>query len=461
MSLRQNDTIAAICTPPGEGGVAIVRVSGVQAKAIATALFSSTSLKFQGFCPHTLHFGNFSDPDGIFLDQGLCVYMPKPHSYTGEDTAEFHIHGGYAAPQAVLEAVLQHGARMAERGEFTLRAFLNGRLDLTQAEAVAELIHAPTKAALHLAQAKLSGILGQRITELRRPLEELRRDLTVAVDFPEDELECLPPDIFLQKLDHALAQLDALLQSVQRARAWREGSMVVLCGPVNSGKSSLLNAFLGKERAIVSNIPGTTRDYLEENINLDGLLLRLVDTAGLRATQDSVEYAGMEMSRALAVQADMVLFVIDGSRAVEDKELETIQSMGLKNLFIVINKRDKPCAIPCPVDIFEAHGFDTLQVSASTGQGLEDLGATIRKHLLSGQGEPDPDEAAPNLRQAKILTQAKKELLGLRQDLQKGLPPDVLGVSLESACSLLASLTGEMTPEEILRQIFEDFCIGK
>ncbi len=458
---RKDDTIAAICTAVGEGGVAIVRVSGPKAKEIGCKLFSPKNTNFTDFTPHTLHFGQIMDENNSPLDEGLCVFMPGPRSYTGEDSVEFHTHGGRVAPAAVLEAALASGARMAERGEFTLRAFLNGQLDLTQAEAVAELIHAPTKAALHLAQAKLSGALGQRINTLRKSLEELRLKLCVAIDFPDEDVECLSPQELISCVEQATIDLDQLLSGVERARAWREGAMAVLCGRVNAGKSSLLNALLGRERAIVTDQPGTTRDYLEEGINFDGLMIRLVDTAGLRDTADDIEAAGMEMSRELAKRSDLVVFVADGSRPLLKDELAAATAFGPERTLVAVNKADLPSATPDVATIFEEHWFTTVSISAKTGQGLDELGQAIRRAVLAGMNEPDPDEATPNVRQAQVLRCAKKELTTLSQDAAKGVPFDLLGVALERACAELSSLIGEITPDEVLNSIFDSFCIGK
>jgi tRNA modification GTPase len=462
---RTTDTIAAVCTATGESGVAIVRLSGPRALEAARRLFSPANPRFTDFKPHTLHFGTFRGADGEALDEGLCAFMPGPRSYTGEDTVELHTHGGLAAPRAVLEAALDAGCRLAERGEFTLRAFLNGRLDLTQAEAVAELIHAPTKGALHLAQVKLSGALGRRIATLRAHLETLKRELCVAVDFPEDDVECLPPEVLDARLGEALDGLDALLAGVERARAWREGAMAVLCGRVNAGKSSLLNGLLGRRRAIVTDQPGTTRDYIEETLHLDGLLLRLVDTAGLREDAEEVERAGMELSRELAAQADLVVFVADGSRPVSRDELETAAACGPDRTLVVLNKADLPPADPDPAAVYEEHWFTTVRASAATGQGLDDLARAMRRAVLAGSnapGEgPDPDEVAPNERQARALKRARKDLAAMRADAAAGVPHDLLGVALDAACAELAALTGEITPQEVLDSIFDTFCIGK
>lgn len=459
---RKKDTIAAICTAIGEGGVAIVRLSGPRAKEFGRDLFMATNPSFTDFRPHVMHLGEIKAEDGTVLDQGLAVFMPGPRSYTGEDTVELHVHGGLAAPRAVLEAALAAGCRLAERGEFTQRAFLNGRLDLTQAEAVAELIHAPTKAALHLAQAKLSGALGKRIRAVREELEGLRRELCLAVDFPEDDVECMPPDALDAKLGEAMDALDALLAGVDRARAWREGAMAVLCGRVNAGKSSLLNGLLGRERAIVTDRPGTTRDYIEEPLNLDGFLVRIVDTAGLRDDSgDDVELAGMEMSRELAERADLVVFVADGSRPVSRDELDIARSLGPERTLVAVNKADLPPAEPDPAAVYEGHWFTTVRVSAASGMGMEELARAMRRAVLAGRGEPDPDEAAPNARQAEALTRARKELAAMRTDAAAGVPPDLLGPMLEAACSELAALTGEITPQQVLDSIFDSFCIGK
>ncbi|MGE4192049.1 MAG: tRNA uridine-5-carboxymethylaminomethyl(34) synthesis GTPase MnmE [Pseudodesulfovibrio sp.] len=455
------DTIAAIATPPGDGGVGIIRISGSRARDIAHAVFCAASPAFDDFEPYRLHYGHIQDPDGVELDDVLCAFMPGPRSYTGEDVAEINCHGGRAVLAAVLQETLRHGARLAERGEFTYRAFMNGRLDLSQAEAVAEMIHAPTRAAMHLAQVKLSGLLGLKIADLRTSLEALRAQMAVAVDFPEEELECLSPEELIQTVDAVRKEIKLLLCAVDRTRAWREGALVVLAGRVNAGKSSLMNGLLGRNRAIVTDQPGTTRDYLEETLNLDGLAVRLADTAGIRATDDAVEAAGLAKGRELMDQADLVIVLCDGTTPPDDEILATARDLDPKKTLAVLNKTDLPGFSLAHGEPFTELGLRTAGVSAKTGQGLPQLCAMIREQVLHGAGQPDTDVIAPNARQAAMLAEADAELAGLAEDALAQVPYDLLSVRLETACNALASITGEIAPADVLNSIFDSFCIGK
>lgn len=464
--MHHTDTIAAIATPLGQGGIGIIRISGPDAMSILTRLFRSSSAAFSGFRPRFMHHGHIlavtarsqsSDPVEV-LDEVLAVFMPGPSTFTGEDVAEIHCHGGPAIVTAILEAVFACGAVPAAAGEFTKRAFLNGRMDLTQAEAVAEMIAAPVRGGARLAQAKLDGMLGKRIAALRTRLEMVRMKLCVAVDFPEEDIECLAPDEFLDDVQGVQEALASLAANYDRARCWREGALVVLAGQVNAGKSSLMNGLLGRTRAIVTDIPGTTRDFLEEQLNFNGLPVRLVDTAGLRETGDIVEQEGVRISRDLATQADLVLLVVDARHGVGHAEEELIAAVGTDRVLVVCNKIDLADTLP-----IIPQGCMHVAVSAKQGTGLDTLVAAARGHVLDrqGAGEPEPGDLVPNLRQARALGQAADELDALRDDITAGMPYDILGVRLETACAILSEITGETTPDEILNKIFESFCIGK
>lgn len=478
MSFNAPDTIAAIATASGPGAVGIVRLSGPAALPLALALFRSPSAGFSSFKPRFLHHGSLVDASGRVLDEALVAFMPGPGSFTGEDVVELQCHGGPAVLRSVLEELLSRGARLARPGEFTLRAFRHGRLDLTQAEAVAETIAAPTRAALHLAQLKLSGALSQRIAILRAALESLRARLCLAVDFPDEDVDCLPLAELRQAALSASADVERLLSGVERTRAWREGVLAVLAGKVNAGKSSLLNALVGRRRALVSAEPGTTRDYLEEQMDLSGLLVRLVDTAGLRGSQtdldaavgatidatiSAVEAQGQELSREFMARAEAVLYVLDASRPLHPEDRAALAGLAPGRSLLVLNKTDLPEACPGSAgaqDLAQELGLAWVRVSAKTGAGLEELCAMLRQRLTQGQ-EPDPDEIAPNARQAALLGQARAELLALADDAQAALPYDILGVRLEAACRLLCELTGEITPDAVLEDIFSRFCLGK
>ncbi len=465
MTLRQEDTIAAAAGAPGHGGIAVVRISGPKARAVLSAIFapgrSGRAARDSGFCfrPRFLHHGQALGADGLPVDEVLGVLMPGPASATGEDTAELHCHGGPGIVAAVLEAAAGAGARPARPGEFTRRAFLNGKLDLTAAEAVAEIIHAPTLEGARLARAKLDGALGRAVAGLRAGLDALRVQVTLAVDFPDEDAKLLDAPAFTAGIGAGLAGIADLLAAFDRASLWREGASCLLGGTVNAGKSSLLNALLGRERAIVSPLPGTTRDYIEESVGLGGLPVRLIDTAGLRPTGDLIEAEGMRLTEDLAETAGVVLLVVDAGKGLGPEEeaflVRRAEALAQGRVLLVWNKIDQsplppPAAPPCPV----------LPVSAKTGQGLRELAEAVRAVLLRAS-PPAPGDLAPNLRQADLLRHAQGELLDLQTALASGLPPDILAVHLDTAAELLDEVTGKSSTEDLLDRIFADFCIGK
>ena len=479
------DTIAAVATAPGAGGVGVIRISGPLAKHLLERIFRPSSPRFAGFVPRKMHHGHIVDDRGGTLDDVLTVFFPGPHSFTGEDVAEIHGHGGPALLHTVLDAVLDadisatSGAeggrvRMAERGEFTRRAFLNGRMDISQAEAVAELIASPGAESARLASAKLEGLLGKRVSELRDRLEYLRQRVCLAVDFPEEESEGLPPAEFAAVAGEVADALRGLLAAYERARIWREGALVALVGQVNAGKSSLMNALLGRPRAIVTECPGTTRDYLEEECRILGLPVRLVDTAGLReGSEDPIEREGMRRGREKMQEAGLVILVLDGERlaALSEREcdlalraeLEALDGVDCSRRVAVWNKADlAPLSPELRNRAEQTLGMICLPLSARTGHGLEELCSLLAGKVRGGNASgPDEGEIAPNRRQARVLEQALSELTELKREIAAHIPPDLCGLRLDTACVHLGEVIGLNSTEETLNAIFADFCIGK
>ncbi len=459
------DLIAAVATPPGTGGVGVIRLSGRGAPDAAGSLFRSPHPHFSGLKPYRLHHGWLHaapERGAPALDEVLLAFMPGPNSYTGEDVVEIHCHGGAAVLQALLQAVFAAGARPAGPGEFTKRAFLNGRMDLTQAEAVAELIASQSQAGLALASSRLQGDIGRAVSSMRKTLLEARAQLCLAVDFPEDDVECADP----QQLDGLLAsvqeQAHKLAAAGERTRPWREGVLTVLAGQVNAGKSSLFNTLLGRSRAIVADLPGTTRDYLEEAVVIRSIPMRLVDTAGLRDTGDIIEEEGMRISRDLVSQADIVVLAVDAGRTplLDRPEQELLARLEPNRVVVAANKCDILSDDPLS-RLGAADGWRVVLVSAHTGQGMEELMDAMAAAAGRGQPEPALGQAAPNARQTRLLKQAAEELAGLREELAQSTPYDVLSVRLDAAAASLADITGESTSDDVLNAIFDQFCIGK
>lgn len=464
MTFFSSDTIAAIATPPGVGGIAVIRISGPAARDVLGRVFASSQSKDRNFAfrPRFMHHGHALDAWGQAVDEVLAVFMPGPGTATGEDVGEIHCHGGRGVSAALLEAVLAAGARPAGPGEFSKRAFLNGRMDLTQAEAVAEIIAAPTREGARLAKAKLDGLLGGKIRELRAMLDHARMRIAAAVDFPDEDLDLLPREELAANMEKTLAAIDGLLQAYQRARLWREGALAVLAGCVNAGKSSLMNALLGRARAIVSPVPGTTRDYIEETIQVNGMPLRLADTAGIRAAEDAVEEEGIRLAHGLVHEADLILLVVDVEKGLTAEEAAFLDehkaATQAGRVLILMNKLDKQPDAALPEVIENCR---TLGVSAKEGLGLARLIQVMAETLHNSAAQDLATDLAPNLRQSKLLQQAAAELQALVDDIRADLPPDILSVRLETAAMHLDDVTGTSSSDEILGQVFSTFCIGK
>lgn len=453
-------TIAAAATPPGTGGVAIIRISGPSSLAILREAVRKADGEYINFTPRFLRHGWVKDAAGQNMDECLAVYMPGPKTFTGEDAAEIHCHASPLIVQLVLERCLELGARQAGRGEFTRRAFLSGRLDLSQAEAVAELARAPGKEALRYSLDRLSGCLAAKVSSLKEKLTNLSVQACVAIDFPEDEVPPLSREEFTALMDPLIADLDALLGNARRAAAFQAGGVILLLGPVNAGKSSLLNALCGRKRALVSDSPGTTRDFLEVSLDFNGLAVRLTDTAGLRmpgeAAESAVEALGIEQSLSLLEQSDLVWLVVDGSGSFSGLESLAARVKD-KPCLVVLNKNDLPRNGE-PPDFLKK--WPVIAASALTGDGLEELAEQSRAALL-GEDNGGSYGLAPNVRQASELAKAKAELELLKGDLEAGQSLDASLAHLDSANAILDNVLGVAAHDRLLDQIFSQFCIGK
>lgn len=475
-----DDTICAVATSMGEGGIGIVRVSGPQAVSFAAQIVALRNRRnLQQIQSHRLYLGDLVLPQGqqtspsspaARLDEVLVTVMRGPRSYTGEDVVEIHCHGGPLILQLACEALIRAGARLAEPGEFTKRAFLNGRLDLTQAEAVLDTIRATTTTGLRVAQDQLKGELGQRVDDIRQDLIALLAHLEAGMDFVEEDVTFIEAKEIEQTLDRVLDALTRLLETADQGRIVREGLRTAIIGRPNVGKSSLLNALLQTNRAIVSHIPGTTRDTLEEWLNINGVPLRLVDTAGLHDAEDSIEQEGIRRTNAAVDQADLLLIVFDGSRSLYPQDLELLTLALEKKRIIVINKSD----LDHQISESEILGllrdqkalagdppFQLVRLSAKTGAGLDALRTAIYSLALGSSLEASHSILVSRLRHKTALTQAKTELEHARQALACGLSSECLAVDLRMALTALGEVTGEVSSEDILDKIFREFCIGK
>lgn len=451
------DTIAAIATPMGEAGIGIVRLSGPLAEPIARRLFRPhrPRLKWRS---HRLYLGHIVDPQGGVVDEVLLTFMRAPHTYTREDVVEINCHSGYGVLRCILELALAQGARPARPGEFTLRAFLSGRLDLTQAEAVLEVIQARTATGLSVAAAHLAGALGRGLGQARRHLLDLLARVEAALDFPEEATET-PPGVLAEGLEGQIGSLRQLAETYQEGRLLQEGLLVVIAGRPNVGKSSLLNCLLNLDRAIVTEIPGTTRDLVEETITLGGVAVRLSDTAGLRPARDRLEALGIERTRARLDQADLVLYLVDGSEPPAPEDRAALTDLAGRRGLAVINKIDLPAALSA-ADLKEASPFPIVKISALTGAGIDGLKQEI-VNLALGGGLKVAGEVITQARHYQHLNNCLNYLEGAR-GLITGEPPwELVALELREAIRELGEITGEEVGEAVLDRIFEQFCLGK
>jgi tRNA modification GTPase len=460
--MSNHDTIAAISTPVGIGGIGIIRISGPRAVAIVQPLFPSIT-SFEALSSHHLILGNIIDPvRGTVVDQTLLTYMKAPQTYTREDVIEINCHSGPLVLQKVMELVLRRGARLAEPGEFTLRAFLNGRIDLTQAEGIIELIQAQTDQALEKANKLLQGDLRQLLKGIQEELLSLLAQLEAAIDFPEEELEILDREEWNRLLqDRILRPLSQLIEAYEDGRPFREGLSFVIVGKPNVGKSSLLNKLLKEDRAIVTSIPGTTRDTVEETILIKGLAFRLVDTAGIRRARDEVEEAGILRTRQKVREAQIVLFMLDTSHSLEEEDRAIFQEIGDKPVLVVLNKMDLPSVVSSKEIQYQFPGRELLLISARYGQGIETLKEKLHELFLQTHAPESLPDLIPTLRQKQIFDQMVSSLSRAYQLCEQNQSPEFIALDLQKALDELGSLIGTTTSEDVLDRVFSRFCIGK
>ena len=460
--LPTTDTIAAIATAPGRGGIGIVRISGPQALSLLRTLFVPSKPRVE-FTSHTLYHGKIVAPNGPVLDEVLAVYMRAPRTYTREDVVEIHCHGSFLVQSTILSAILECGARPAEGGEFTKRAFLSGRIDLTRAEAVLDLLQAETVRGHQLAVNQLEGKLFLQMEEIRHELIAILAVLEVAIDFPDDDVEIFNHHQVQQQLtESVIGPVVQLMAMAEQGRIFREGIRVVIFGRPNVGKSSLLNALLREERALVTPLPGTTRDTIEEVLSVRGIPVHLVDTAGIRAHEDPIEALGIERAQQKLREADVVLFLLDAEAGVSERDRELYATICGKQHLVVANKEDLISGEQLALLQEAFPGRGVIPISARDGSGLETLQDELYRLVIGDRLElADQLTFAPNIRHRSVLSKTLEACRHFEQSLVAGVPVDLLAVDIQSALDYLGDITGVTTAEDVLDTIFTRFCIGK
>ena len=461
------DTIAAIATPRGVGAIAILRMTGDRSEAILEEFFKGTK-SLSAAPPNTIIPGYLfrTREKKETLDRVIVLKFKAPHSYTGEDIYEIHCHGGLCVVQEALSLLVENGARIAEPGEFTRRAFLNGKMDLIQAEAVAEIINAQTRESLKLSFSQHSGILSEELKALKNALIRQCSLLEIELDFSTEDIEFADRREIEKEVDETILEVERLIQSYKYGRILREGVHAVIAGRPNVGKSSILNRLLEEDRAIVTEVPGTTRDSIEESLDIDGILFKITDTAGLRETADKVEKMGVQRTMRLLENADIVLFVIDSSKELNEddlnlfKNIDAIYTAQETQYIIACNKSDLAEKIDMTVLQQRFPSNNALKISAKTGDGFDDLKKRMKESIF-GEGYDSNGIFVSKLRHKKELEKAKECLENARESLANNLSPEFISLDVRGALNHLGEITGEVTSQDILTEIFSSFCIGK
>lgn len=457
----KTDTIAAIATAMSNSGIGIVRISGDEALEVADRIFVSKkgNKKVSEMASHTIHYGYVKDGEDI-VDEVMLLIMKAPNSYTTEDTIEIDCHGGVLVMQKILETVLKYGARAAEPGEFTKRAFLNGRIDLSQAESVIDIINAKNDFALQSSVSQLRGSVLEKIKDLRAAIIHEIAFIESALDDPEHvDIESYPQKLLIT-VKSLWKTVDKMLESADNGRVLREGINTVIVGKPNAGKSSLLNTLVGQERAIVTDIAGTTRDILEEQIRLRGISLNVIDTAGIRDTDDVVEQIGVNKSREYVEKADLVIYVVDSSTPLDENDEEIIASIQDKNAIILLNKSDLH-QVATKEMLKEKIDRKTIEISAKEQTGIEELETAIQEMFFHGKISFNDEVYITNVRHKNALEETAKSLQMVINSIENGMPEDFFSIDLMSAYEELGSIIGESVGEDLVNEIFSKFCMGK
>lgn len=449
------ETIAAISTPPGVGGIGIIRISGDNALNVAKRIFKAKNKS--EIKPFTIRFGYVVDENQNALDQVLVSYFKSPKSYTGEDVIEINCHGGNVSTREILELVLKNGARLAEPGEFTKRAFLNGKLDLTQAEAVIELINSKSDKESKASYKQLEGLLGAKIKEIKQGIIDLLVDIEANIDYPEYDIEEVRRERIYNVLSANVAKLETLEKSFESGKILRDGVSTVIIGKPNVGKSSLLNRLVKEDRAIVTEIAGTTRDTIEEYITIRGIPLKLVDTAGIHETDDIVESIGVNKSKKAIDESELVLLMLDATRELSKEDEELLEATKNKNRIILINKIDADKKIN--KDMFKSD--KVIEMSTKTLAGIEELEETIEEMFNISELNMENEIVITNVRHKNLIHKAAEEIKNAIISIKNGLPIDMLSIDLQEALQNLGEITGESISEEVVKGIFAKFCVGK
>ncbi len=463
VKLNKEDTIAAIATPFGAGSIGVIRLSGEKAIEIVEKIFVSPKHTPLGDFPsHRVIYGHIVDKDKAeIIDEVICLVMRAPRSYTREDVVEIQCHGGMMPLRRILALVLAQGARLAEAGEFTKRAFLNGRLDLAQAQAVMDIIEAKSESSLRMASGHLMGKFSQQINSIREPLLEMIAHYEATIDFPEEEVDPVDNLAVSETLYDLQADIDEMLRTAHTGRILKDGLMTAIIGKPNVGKSSLLNFFLQEERAIVTDIPGTTRDSLEEYANIEGIPFRFIDTAGIRETEDKVEKIGVEKAHTYLEQADIILVVLDSSRPLDENDERIFAMLKEKDCYVLVNKSDLPAQWDIDVLPEGINRKRVFLISTRRGSGLENVIEAIKEDVYSGNAQREEAIFVNNVRQVEALKKAKQHLDDALRALDDEVPEDLVVIDLRSAWETLGDILGDSVNEEVIDEIFSRFCIGK